>query len=327
MKMRSTFFIAITTIAMSSQVFAQAVGASRGDGMTSGSYSVTGKVMLPDSKPAVGVRVNVTCDYTSVSADTDQDGTYRVTGVPAGNCTITAKVSGFDPATENRQITRDTPFGMAIYVPLFIRANPYSPSNPLFKDVPKQALEKFKSGMSRVEKGNTDAALALLDEAIVLHPKFAAAWYQKGQILLGKNEIDKAIEAFVKAIQIEPDYMDAKYAFGMAQLKKKSYEVSETVFRDVLKQAPAMSEAHLNLGISLFYLKKPDEAEAELKSAVAAKGGEKLALAHLYLGQIYAQKKRNAEAIAELQKYLDLLPKAPNAEHIKTVIADLKKQS
>jgi len=308
-------------------MLAQAVGVSRGDGMMSGSYAVTGKVMLPDSKPAVGARVNVSCDFTSSSANTDSNGMYRVTGMPAGNCTITAIVNGFDPATENRQITRDTPFGMAIYIPLFIRANPYGPSNPLFKDVPAQALDKFKSGMSRVEKGHTDTALTSFDEAIALHSKFAAAWYQKGQILLARNDVDKAIEAFVKAIQIEPDYVDAKYAFGMAQFQKKSYEVSEAVFRDLLKQAPDNREAHLYLGISLFYLKNTDEAESEIKKSVSAKDGDKLSLAHLYLGQIYMQKKQNADAIAELQKYLDLVPKAPNAERVKTAIADLKKKS
>ena len=88
-----------------------------------------------------------------------------------------------------------------------------------------------------------------------------------------------------------------------------------------------MAEAHLNLGISLFYLKNADAAEAELKSAVGMKGGEKLALGHLYLGQIYMQKKRNADAITELEKYLELLPKAPNADRIRSAIADLKKQS
>lgn len=324
--MRSLIIVTVITLA-SSHVLAQGVGASRGDGMMSGSYTVTGKVMLPDSKPAVGVRVNVSCDFTSASASTDPDGVYRVTGMPAGNCTISAKLPGFDQVTENRQITRDTPFGMAIHVPLFIRAAPYGPSNPLFKDVPAQALDKFKSGMSRVEKGQADSALTSFDEAIALHPKFAAAWYQKGQILLGKNDVDKAIEAFVKAIQIEPDYVDAKYAFGMAQFQKKSYEVSEAVFRDLLKQAPENREAHLYLGISLFYLKNPDEAESEIKKAVAAKDGDKLSLAHLYLGQIYMQKNRNPEAIMELQRYLDLVPKAPNAERVKNAIADLKKKS
>jgi tetratricopeptide (TPR) repeat protein len=79
------------------------------------------------------------------------------------------------------------------------------------------------------------------------------------------------------------------------------------------------------LGISLFNLKNIDAAETILKKTVASKGGEGLALAHLYLGQIYAGKKKNAEAINELEKYLELLPKAPNAARIKSAIADLKK--
>jgi Tfp pilus assembly protein PilF len=326
--MRSGFILAatITTFAaFSFGVRAQSVGASRGL-PGDGSYTITGKVMLPDGKAAANVRVDVSCDYTNTSTNTGDDGSYRVTGIPAGNCTVTARVPGFDPVIERKQITRDTPFGQATYIPLFVRANPYT-SNPAFANAPKAAIEKFKSAMEKVEKGDNDGALPLFDQAIAIHPKLAPAWYQKGLIMLKKNDADKAVESFVKAIEINPEYIEAKYGFGMAQFQKKNYEVSEAVFRDVIKQKGDMPEAHMNLGISLYYLKQADAAEAELKSALSGKGGEKLAMAHLYLGQIYAQKKRNAEAANELQKYVDLVPKAPNAERVKTFIADLKKQS
>ena len=329
MKMRSIFVLLaamFTLAAFSFDVDGQSVGSSRGL-PSSGSYSVTGKVVLPDGKPAIGARVDVSCDYTSASANTDSDGSYRVTGIPAGNCTIVARVAGFDPLTEHRQITRDTPYGQAVYIPLFIRSNPTMAVNPMFDGVPKDAIDKYRLGVEKAHKGEADGALLLFDQAITAHGQFAQAFYQKGSVLLKKNDLDKAVAAFVKAIEIKPDYLEAKYGFGMAQFQKKNYEVSEAVFRDVIKQKSDMAEAHLNLGISLFYLKKSDEAETELKRAVAGKGGEKLALAHLYLGQIYAQKKRNSEAAGELQKYVDLMPKAPNAERIKTVIADLKKQT
>ena len=55
------------------------------------------------------------------------------------------------------------------------------------------------------------------------------------------------------------------------------------------------------------------------------KGGEKLDMAHLYLGQVYSQKRKNAEAISELEKYLEMVPKAPNADRIKQAIEQLKK--
>ena len=45
-------------------------------------------------------------------------------------------------------------------------------------------------------------------------------------------------------------------------------------------------------------------AEATLKKTVSTPAGEKMALAHLYLGQIYAQKKKNADAVTELEKSL-----------------------
>lgn len=309
-------------------VHAQALGTGRGLPSNNGNYSITGKVMLPNGAPAVGAKVDATCDFSSAATNTADDGTYRITGISAGNCVVHAKVEGFEIATEYRTIERDTPQGQAVFVPFFIRASAANlASNPQFAGVPKSAIDKYKTAVEKLEKGDADAALKGLDEAIALHPRFAQAWFQRGNALRKKGDNDRAIEAFVKAIEIKPDYIEAKYAFGLAQLEKKNYAVSEAVFRDVINEIADMAEAHQNLGISLFYLKKTDEAETELKNAIERKGGEKLPLAHLYLGQIYAQKKRNAEAVDQLQKYLEILPKAPNADRIKSAIADLKKQS
>jgi regulator of sirC expression with transglutaminase-like and TPR domain len=38
-------------------------------------------------------------------------------------------------------------------------------------------------------------------------------------------------------------------------------------------------------------------------------------------------KKKNVEAVSELEKYLELVPKAPNANRVRSAIADLKKLS
>jgi Tfp pilus assembly protein PilF len=325
MKTSVLFFVSLAVLALSAAAAnGQSVGAGRA-GQNSGTYTVTGKVVLPNGTPAVNARVDVSCDFTSVWASTDSDGVYRLTGVPAGNCSIVARVDGLDPVTEHRTITRDTPQGQAVYVPIFFRSRSQAVPESMVAGVPKPAADKFKAAVEKAEKGDNDAAIRMLDEAIALHPKFAAAWYQRGAAYLRKNDQDKAIVSFVKAVEIDPEYLEAKYGFGLAQFQKKNYEVAEAVFRDVLKAKGDMAEAHLNLGISLFYLKKIAEAEAELKSAV--EGEDKFALAHLYLGQLYIQQKRNSEAAGQLQRYLELAPKAPNAERIRTVLADLKKQS
>jgi tetratricopeptide (TPR) repeat protein len=144
---------------------------------------------------------------------------------------------------------------------------------------------------------------------------------------LKTNDPDQALEAFVKAIAIKPDYLEAKYSVGYAQLLKKNFEVAAAVFGDVVKQKNDFPQAWMYLGVALYNLKNVDAAETAFKRAVAVKDDVDIALAHRYLGGIYLQRNRNAEAAAELQKYIDMVPKAPDADRLKNTIAELKKKS
>lgn len=311
----------------------QGIGDRNRAGDSEGRYSIQGRVLLPDGRGAQNVKVTVeNADQPTQTYTTNADGVFQTGTVRAGNFTLIATAAGLPSEREFLTIDRDAPAGRTVNVTIFLRVEgqkkgDFFSSNPLFKDVPKPALDKFKKGVEKMEKNDAKGSIVLFDEAITAYPNFAVAYHQKGSAYLRENDLDKALEAFVKAISIKPDYVEAKYSVGYTQYLKKNYEVAAAVFDDVLKQQSDMAEANMYLGISLFNLKNVDAAEAGLKKAVSAKGGEKLALAHLYLGQIYAQKKKNADAVTELEKYLELLPKAPNAERIRTAIADLKKQS
>ncbi len=297
-----------------------------------GNFKILGRILLPDGQPARDVNVTASSgDNPSTSTFTDIDGNYVISGLTSGNYTVSVRETGYSPETEFITISEGSTSGQSFQAAFYLRLpgqpkRKSAPPDPNLVNVPKVPAAKYQKALEYLSKGDAKTAIPLFDEAIGAYPNFAAAYYQKGAAFLRMNDLDKAVEAFVKAIQIKPDYIEAKYGYGMAMFDKRNYEVAEAVFRDVLKQKTDFPEAHQNLGISLFYLKNPDEAERELKSAFAGKSGEKLALGHLYLGQIYAQKKRNADAVVELQKYLDLAPKAPNSERVKTIIADLKKQ-
>lgn len=328
----SLVLIAVASVTSVSVTNAQGIG-DRNRPSEGGNHIISGRVYLPNGKPAVGVRVSMSStDIVGSWTTTDTDGIFTFSGLPGGNYTITVRAEGYQTENETMTIERFAASGQGYRLVFNLRlpGQPKTSSraaNPLLKDVPKDAAAKYEKGMAKASKNELQGAVADFDSAIAAYPNFAAAYYEKGAALLKTNEADKAIEAFVKAISIKPDYLEAKYGYGLAQFEKKNYEVAAAAFNDVLQQRKDMAEAHLNLGVSLFYLKNTDAAEAELRTAITARGGEKLALAHLYLGQIYAQKKRNTEAVTELEKYLELVPKAPNAERIRTAIADLKKRS
>jgi tetratricopeptide (TPR) repeat protein len=81
--------------------------------------------------------------------------------------------------------------------------------------------------------------------------------------------------------------------------------------------------AHYYLGLTLVSEKQYEEALKEFELTVA-NGGENIPLAHKYLGGLYMSTHKNKEAADELEKYLKLDPKAPDAERIKGTIKDLR---
>jgi TolA-binding protein len=328
-------FISICLVALSAVLaMGQGIGdRNRASDSGGGNYSIQGRVYMPDGRPAPNVRVEITNpDAPGTSFVTNMDGIFQTGTVRAGNFTISTTIEGLPTEREFLTIDRDTPAGRTFTVTLYLR-NPgqkkgdFYSNNPMFKDVPKAALDKFKKGIEKLEKDDAKGAIPFFDEAIAAYPGFAVAYYEKGAALVKTNDYDSALGAFVKAIELKPDYVEAKYSVGYTQYLKKNYEVAAAVMDDVVKQKPDMVDAEMYRGLSLFYLKNVDAAEASLKKAVGMTGGDRRAMAHLYLGQIYIQKKKNLEAATELEKYLELVPKAPNADKLKTTIADLKKKS
>jgi len=75
--------------------------------------------------------------------------------------------------------------------------------------------------------------------------------------------------------------------------------------------------------MKLIKLKAYEDAQKELELAIS-NGGENLALAHKYLGGVYISTHKNKEAADELEKYLKLEPKTPDADRIKKSINDLR---
>ena len=284
---------------------------------------ISGKVVLPDGTPGKDIAVNIVGTETPASSvRTNAEGEFEFSGLGNGNYTVSVRVDGYRPESEVVNMegaSAGQPFTANFYLKVATSAN------PLMKGVPKDAISKYEKGLDKATKDDWKGSIADFDGAIAAYTNFAAAYYQKGASQLKLNDWDGALESFVKAIQIKSDYVEAKYGYGYAEFQKKNYEVASAAFNDVLQQRKDMPEAHMNLGISLFYLKNVDMAETELKAALTAPGGDKLALAHLYLGQIYSQKKQNADAVKELEKYLELLPKAPNADRIRHAIDQLKK--
>jgi predicted Zn-dependent protease len=335
--MRKNSYIVFVLICAAFLTFVSGAGAQgigdrnqANNGPDAGRYGIQGRVIMPDGTPAK--RVNVSYSSTTASSSsmqTDEEGAFRFSNLPSGNYTVVVRVEGLPTATESFTISREGTQGQAQSVVVYLRAEGQKKGDfsgsPMFKGVPKEAYAKYQKA---VEKASSDdkGAILLLDEAIALYPQFAMAHYEKGLLYQKQNDLDNAMLSFQKAIAAKPDFIDAKMSYGMTLIGMKNYEMAASVFQDVMKQKNDVPSSYYNFGIAMMGMNKIDIAEKAFKYALSLKGGENLAAAHKYLGSIYMQKKQNAEAIAELQKYLELMPKAGDADRIKAAIEELKKK-
>jgi tetratricopeptide (TPR) repeat protein len=137
------------------------------------------------------------------------------------------------------------------------------------------------------------------------------------------NQLDKAGETYEALIKLKPEDPVAHLNLGIVDFNKKKFEEAETHLRKALELKSSGPMGHYYLGLTLVSLKRYDEAVPELEATVA-NGGENLALAHKYLGGLYMSTHKTKEAADELEKYLKLDPKAPDADRIKGTIKDLR---
>lgn len=327
------FALVLTAFSLFSAVSSQGIGARNRAAGGDGQYGLQGRVYLPDGKPAQNASVVVnSIDSISLKANTDHNGMFHIGGLGAGNYSISVTVAGFPVETETVTIDRFAPAGRTFAVVVNMSPEPREAggannSEKGLAGVPRAAADSYLKGVERIRKNDPKGAVPFLEESVAAYPAFTQAYFELGTAYLKQNNLDKALDAFVKVVNIDKDHIEAKYSVGYVQYLKKNYEVASAVFVDVLKQRPKLAEGYLYLGLSLYYLKDIANAESALKAALSLKDDADTALAHRFLGGMYLQKNRNAEAAVELQRYLELVPSAPDAARLRSTIEDLKRKS
>ncbi|MCL4841357.1 MAG: tetratricopeptide repeat protein [Bryobacteraceae bacterium] len=71
-------------------------------------------------------------------------------------------------------------------------------------------------GMIEGKRGRSVEALAALDRALELRPRFAMSWVYRGNVLVGLGRRDEAAENFRRALQIDPDNAAARQGLAAA---------------------------------------------------------------------------------------------------------------
>jgi tetratricopeptide (TPR) repeat protein len=339
-------FAALLLLAPLTIASAQGVGAGRDIADTGGNNVITGRLFYP-TKPAGDIRVKVMLESNSsptITTTTNADGVFKFSGVNAGYYTVVVDAGDqYEIVREQVNIEKSLNYSSgSAQVPIYLRPKGSGPAakpgvmNAALAGVPKPAVDSYQKGLEFAQKGDSKKAAEQLSKAVELYPQFALALNELGVQYLRLGQPDKAAEALQSATKIMPDEFSPRLNYGIALLNQKKFVEAETELRQALKKNNDSPTAHMYLGIALlttsrdektrqYDMEKYAEAQKELETAVST-GKDEVAMAHRYLGGIYSGNKDYKRAADEIETYLKLSPKAPDAERLREVVKDLRKK-
>ncbi len=148
---------------------------------------------------------------------------------------------------------------------------------------------------------------------------FSAEWIRKAAYNLvlaeqaaglGKNE--QAAEYYENALEILPNMEGAKVPLGMIYFKLEAFDKALVLLEDA-PEADLTPDILNNLGAACINAKAYDRAETYLEQAIAA--SPTYAEPQKNMAVLYKEQKRDAEAVAAYEKYIDLNPQDINTLH------------
>lgn len=330
-------------------VWANAQGGVDSTG-TGGRNKIQGRIYFPSGRRSDALTVRVTLESTSserLSLIADLNGGFVFTSIAAGSYNLTVDAgSEYEIFRESISVegqVRSRTNGDAPIIGADI-ARPYNvvinlqpkrgshvdsrPAvlNSALANVPKPALQLYDEAIEAIRAGDNKKAVELLKAAVSYYPEFTIALNELGVQYLHLKQPEKAVETFRSGLKIRPDNFNLLLNYGIALLEKKESDEAETQLRAAIQKNDASWAAHMYLGVTLINLRRYADAEKELLRSLVI-GGDDLSLPHYYLGGIYWHNGAHSRAAEELEKYLRLSPKAPDAERIRMTIRDLRGKS
>ena len=309
---------------------------------TGGSHRIHGHIYLPSGRAADGpIQVKLqSFGAGDLSVMASGDGLFTFSSLAPGNYTVIVDAGKeFKVATESVFIDTDasasrdgvsSSVGRTHTVMIHLQPNrdrerdgSVSVVDVSLAAVPEEARKLYDKGLALSRAGDTKKALDNFKSAVAIYPGFIQALDELGVQYLKTGQADKAVESLTAAVKLSPDAFRPNLNLGIAFLEMKRFGPAESQLKAAVRANASSSAAHMYLGIAFIGEKKSAEAQPELEAAAKSNAPE-VAKAHYYLGGIYWENREYSRAADELETYLKLVPKAPEAEKVRQTIKELR---
>ena len=288
-------------------------------------FEIVGRV-----EPAVRASVTLhgaTSAFTS-STLTAADGRFRFRNVAAGQYVVIA----FSPGYGERRTTVDVGpasadprrrFEMTVRLDENTHVGAGAKVSAAELSVPDSARKEYNEAQKCLTRRDVPCAIARLERAVEIAPRYAGAWNNLGTIAYHAREYPKAESYFRRSLEADPQAYEPLVNLGGVLLSLNRPEDAYHFNLHSVLARPMDALANSQLGMTYFMLGKPDLAEKYLLEA------RKLDPAHfshpqLFLAEIYLRRRETAKAADALEEFLRHHPNSPNADKMRAEVDRLR---
>jgi len=190
--------------------------------------------------------------------------------------------------------------------------------------IPEAARQKHQNSQRDLNRHDIKAAIAHLNEALKLAPKYAEAWNSLGVVYYQTKDYTQAEQCFRKATEIAPEDWTPAVNLGGVLLNLQRPQEALEYNRYAVKARPNDALANSQLGMTYFRLGEMEKAEQYLATA------ERLDPSHfshpqLLLAEIYARRGDKASTLRELNDFVSRFPDSEVAAELRKRLAQVNK--
>ncbi len=289
------------------------------------SNSITGSVRGTDNHPLGNIRVDLRDNNGHIvgSVSTGNGGDFEFHQLAQGTYSVIA-VNGIDQAEERVEVNSWS-------TPVNLRLSGSKPPNPDARNsvsvaqykVPERAREELRKARESSVKGKVEEAQNHVAKALEIYPNYADALTMRAILKLAVRNAEGAVQDLQQAIQCDGSYAMAYLVLGSAFNAEAKFDDAIRALQRGETLSPDAWQAHFEMGKA--YLGKTDYAASlhELDRAQSLAPPD-YPLVRLIRAHVLMQLDRCADAVADLQTYLDKDPEGPDAELAQKMLEQAK---
>lgn len=176
----------------------------------------------------------------------------------------------------------------------------------ILKSLPRDADAMVFRGEIQLRRGDTNASVDTLQQAIKNDPNNGVAHYQLGLALEAQNNAAQAESELRQAVTLRPDIIDAQRALANLELREGNFEGLAATAEQIIHGAPNAPDGYLTRALAEMNYKKFSDAEQDMRKA--AELAPASAAPYVQMGNLHQLQKQYPAAIKFYQQALDKDP-------------------